>query len=763
MIAKPAIPDVLREPGPGIGKPLSRVDGPLKVTGQARYAAEFNVPGLVHGYIVSSTITKGRITRIDTAAALRRPGVLHVFTHENRPHVAWFDRKWKDEDAPSGSPFRPLYDDRIVHAMQPVALVVAETFEAAREGARLVQVEYEAEPHETDLAARRHEAFTPGKEKGGFEPPPKPRGDPDRALAEAAVKVDVEYVQPTEHHNPMEMHGSTVVYNDDGTLTVHDKTQGAPNSHSWVCSVFGLSKSAVRVISPFVGGAFGSGLRPQHQLFMAVMAALQLKRSVRVELSRPQMFTFGHRPPTIQRVALGAAPDGTLQAMIHEAVQESSQFENYVEIVVNWSGQQYRCDNVRLDYKLARLDVFTPLDMRAPGAATGVPAIEMAMDELAHALRMDPVELRLRNYTDRDPNQDKPFSSKELRACFAQGAERFGWSRRNPQPRSMREGRQLIGWGVASGVWDAMQGQADARATLGIDGHLVVASATADIGTGTYTVMSQIAAGTLGLPIGNVTFKLGDSALPMAPIEGGSWTVSSVGSAVLAACERVRGRLYKLAAKMEGAPLGKAKPADMVLTDGHVALAADPARRVPIAEVMRSGGVLAIEEEARSVPYYVKRAQHTLATHSAVFAEVRVDEDLGTVQVSRIVSAVAAGRIINPKTAGSQVMGGVVMGIGMALEEETFMDHGLGRYMNHDLAEYHVPVNADIGSIDVIFVDEHDEVVNPLGAKGVGEIGIVGVPAAIANAVFHATGVRVRELPITLDKVLAGLSRRSAA
>lgn len=755
MISIPTTAGRLPEKTMQVGQPISRVDGRHKVTGGAKYAAEFNVPGLLHGYIVSSAITKGRITRIDTSEALRLPGVVHVFTHENRPSLAWFDRKWKDEDSPKGSPFRPLYDERIYHALQPVALVIAETFEAARCGARLVRIEYEYEPHDTDLRKNLGNAFTPGKDKGGFEPPPKPRGDPDRALAEAAVKIDAEYYQGTEHHNPMEMHASTVIYHgEDATLTVYDKTQGAQNSQTWVCNVFDLPKESVRVLSPFVGGAFGSGLRPQHQLFMAVLAATQLKRSVRVELSRPQMFSFGHRPETIQRVALGAQRDGTLTALIHEAVQESSQFENYVEIVVNWSGQQYACDNVRLGYKLARLDVHTPLDMRAPGAATGVPAIECAMDELAHALKMDPIQLRLKNYTDVDPNQGKPFSSKELRACFAQGAERFGWSRRNPEPGSMRDGKHLIGWGMACGVWDAMQGKASAKATLGLDGRLVVGSATADIGTGTYTVMTQIAADALGLPVEAVTFKLGDSSLPTSPIEGGSWTVSSVGSAVKAACDQIAARLLNMAQKADGSPLASASDGDVEFVGGRIQLKSDPSRGMSILDAMRAGAALNIEEQATSVPYYLKRMQHTLGTHSAVFAEVRVDPELGTVGVSRVVSAVAAGRIINPKTARSQVLGAVVWGMGMALEEETFMDQHLGRYMNHDLAEYHVPVNADVGKIDVIFVEEHDEVVNPLGAKGVGEIGIVGVPAAIANAVFHATGKRIRDFPITPDKVL---------
>ncbi|MGQ9365976.1 xanthine dehydrogenase family protein molybdopterin-binding subunit [Azospirillum sp. A39] len=756
MIPKPSVPGLL-PPGDGpIGRPVSRVDGRLKVTGAARYAAEYAVPGLLHGYVVSSAIARGRIVRIDTAAALALPGVVAVFTHENRPRLAWFDRKWQDQDAPKGSPLRPLYDGTILHALQPVALVVAESFELARYAARLVEVEYEAEPHRTDLQAHRDDTYTPGKEKGGFEPPPKPRGDPDRALAESEVRVDATYTQAMEHHNPMEMHAATVHRHDDGTLTVYDKTQGVLNTQTYICNVFGLSKAAVRVKSPFVGGAFGSGLRPQHQLFLAVMAALELKRSVRVELSRPQMFSFGHRPETIQRVALGADRDGTLRALIHEAVQESSRNENYVEIVVNWSGQQYACDNVRLAYELVRLDVHTPLDQRAPGAATGVPAIEIAMDELAHALRMDPIALRLKNHTEVDPNTGHPFSSKELRACFEQGAARFGWARRDPAPRSMREGRELIGWGVAAGTWDAMQGQASARAVLGVDGKLTVSSATADIGTGTYTVMTQIAADVLGLPLEDVTFRLGDSTLPTAPIEGGSWTVSTVGSAVKAVCDRLRDRLLALAAEVEGAPLGGADADAVAFADGHLVLKADPSRRVPIARAMRAGGVHAIAEEAMALPYMLARARHSVRSHSAVFAEVRVDEDLGTVRVTRLLSAVAAGRIINPKTAASQVLGGVVWGLGMGLEEETLTDHRLGRIVNHDLAEYHVPVNADVPAIDVLFVEEHDEVVNALGAKGVGEIGVVGVPAALSNAIFHATGVRVRDLPITVDKILAG-------
>ena len=506
-------------------------------------------------------------------------------------------------------------------------------------------------------------------------------------------------------------------------------------------------------MSPFVGGAFGAGLRPQYQVFLAVLAARELKRSVQVSLTRQQMFSLGYRPPTWQRVALGAGHDGALQAIIHEASAGTSQFERYAEMVVVWSGMLYQCDNVKLTQKIAKLDLYTPLDMRAPGAAWGVYALECAMDELAVKLSMDPIELRLRNHAERDQNEDLPFSSKELRGCYRQGAERFGWARRNPKPRSMREGNTLIGCGMAGGVWEAQQETAAAKAVLTADGKLTVSSATADIGTGTYTIMTQIAAERIGLPIEKVTFKLGDSALPEAPVEGGSFTASSVGSAVMAVCEKMRAKLFRLARKMEGSPLADAELDDVLFADGKIRLSSDPAFAVSHGEVMRYGEVDAVEMEAMSEPR-AKQVKYSRYAHSAVFAEVKIDEDFGTVRCTRIVTAVAGGRILNPKTARSQVLGGIVWGIGMALEEESVIDHAFGRFMSHNLAEYHVPVNADVHDIEVIFVEEHDELVNPLGAKGLGEIGLVGVAAAIANAVLHATGKRVTALPITLDKLM---------
>ncbi|MFL5334490.1 MAG: xanthine dehydrogenase family protein molybdopterin-binding subunit [Geminicoccaceae bacterium] len=738
-----------------VGSPRSRVDGPAKVTGAARYAAEYKAPGLAHGYVVSSTIAKGRITRIDTEAALAVPGVLAVLTHENRPRTAWLDHSHRDDVAPPGSPFRALYSDSVAFSGQPVALVVAEDWGVARHAATLVRVEYAPEEHATDLAIQRAEAYEPRQKRSGVDPPPSPRGDAAKAFAAATIRVQGEYRVPVEHHNPMEMHATTVIWEDSGSLTVYDKIQGVQNTHAYVTSVFGLAKDKVRVLSPYVGGAFGSGLRPQYQLYLAVMAATELQRSVRVVLARDQMFTLGYRPETIQGVALGAGADGALQAILHEAIANTSRFEDYQENVVNWSDLLYQCANTSLDYKLTQLDRSTPCDMRAPGATLGVFALETAMDELAYAACVDPIELRLRNYAETDPGQGRPFTSKELRACYAEGAARFGWAKRTPEPRSMRDGRELVGWGMATGVWEALMVKTSARAVLTDDGRLEVATATADIGTGTYTILTQIAADALGLPMEAVTAKVGDSSLPKSPVEGGSWAAASAGSAVQAACHAVRAKLLAYARGIDGSPLANAALEHVRFADGKIVLASDPARAVTFTEAMRAGGVDRIEAEETAAPDRNVKQNYAANAHSAVFAEVKVDEQLGVVRVTRIVNAVAAGRILNPKTARSQILGGVVMGLGMALEEETLTDHRLGRFMNHNLGEYHVPVNADIYDIDVIFVAEQEDKLNPLGVKGVGEIGIVGTAAAIGNAIHHATGKRIRELPITIDKILA--------
>ena len=546
-----------------IGQPQNRVDGPAKVTGAAKYAAEYPARDLAYGVVVSSTIARGRIARIDTKAAEQVPGVLKVYTHRNAPKTARSNKAYQDEVAPPGAPLRPLRDGKIQYSGQPIALVVAETFELARYAASLVKVKYTVEAHETDTAALRDNAYEPPKKREGVPPPAEARGDADTAYRDASMKHSAEYRHAIEHHNPMEMHASTVVWEGDGRITVYDKTQGAPNTHGYIAKVFGFSPEQVRVVAAYVGGAFGCGLRPQYQLFLAVLAARDLERSVRVSLTRQQMFTFGYRPDTIQRVDLGATEDGMLRSIVHEAIANTSRFEDYQEDIVNWSGALYHCDAARYGYKLVKTDLYTPIDMRAPGGSTGVYALEVAMDELAHATGVDPLELRLRNYADKDQNEDKPFSSKALRECYSQGAEKFGWSRRSAEPRSMRDGRWLVGWGMATGIWEAMRQKASAKAVLTAAGKLEVSSATTDIGTGTYTVMTQIAAETLGVALDDVTFILGDSSLPPAPIEGGSWTVATVGPAVKAACEAVREKLFKLAQDVHGSPFAGLKIRDV--------------------------------------------------------------------------------------------------------------------------------------------------------------------------------------------------------
>ena len=736
-----------------VGSPRSRVDGRLKVTGAAKYAAEFTAPDLLVGYVVSGSIAKGRITRIDSAAAEAVPGVIRVFTHENRPRLPAGDESFQDAVAPPGQPFRPLFNDRILYSGQPVALVVAEDFATARHAASLIRVEAEVEPPLTDLEKAVGMAYVPPEKREGIAPPPEPRGDASGAFAAATQKVRNEYRIAPEYHNPMEPHAATVVWEGNDRITVHDKIQGVQNTQAYITGVFGLKPEVVRVISPFVGGAFGSGLRPQYQVFLAVMAALDLKRSVRVELTRDQMFTFGFRPATINTVALGANADGLLQSIQHDAVAQTSTFEDYQEVVVNWSGLAYHCENVALNYRIARLDTYTPADMRAPGAPLGMFAIESAMDELAYTLKMDPLDLRLKNYAETDENEGKPFSSRELKAACRSGAERFGWSRRHAEPRSMREGRELVGYGMATGIWEAMMMPHAVRATISRDGRVEIGCATADIGTGTYTVLTQIAADALGVPMDQVTVRLGDSSLPTAPVEGGSWTTASAGSGVLLACRKVRETLLSLARGVDKSPLANVGIDQVRFVGGAIELVSDPSRSMSLTEVLASAGLDRIEEEETAEPDPEIKKAYSQYTHSAVFAEVRVDEQLGVVRVVRLVDAVAAGKIVNPKTARSQIIGGAVFGIGMALHEEALTDHALGRVMNRNLGEYHLPANADVPEIEVIFVDEQDDKINPLGVKGLGEIGIVGTAAAIANAVYHATGKRIRSLPITLDKL----------
>ena len=751
-----ATPPTVRLDSDVVGKPISRPEGPAKVSGAAKYAAEFGVTGpLWYGYIVSSPIAKGKITKIHADEVLAIPGVQQIFSHENVPSLAWFDRSYKDDVAPGGSPFRPLHEPEIMFSQQPVALVVADTFELARYAASVLKIEYDVEEFNTDLEAAAGEAFDAPKGKTGFLPPPKPKGDMEQAYADAPHKLTAKYTHETQHHNPMEMFGTTVDWLGDGKkMKIYDKTQGAPNVQQYIAKIFGLSKEEARVISKFTGGAFGAGLRPQYQVFLAVLAALELEHSVRVVMTRSQMFSMGHRPHTIQDIRLASDDQGYLQALEHNALGVTSQFENETETVVNWSGILYKVPNYKFDYKLTKVDVNTPADMRAPGAATGNFAIESAIDELSYKADVDPLDFRLLNYTYTDPTEDKPFTSKRLDDCYHEGATRFGWDQRNPAPRSMRDGNLLVGWGVAAGCWDASMQKAAAKASLTADGHLTVSSATNDQGAGTYVIMTQMAAQTLGLPMAQVTFSLGDTEMPAAPVQGGSWTANSVGAAVQNACQELGKKLLKLAQKMDDSPLDGVDFEDAQFADGYIRANEDISRSVAIKDILAASGEAKIEADGKAAPNPINMLKYSMHSHNAAFVEVKVDEDLGTVHVTRVVNAVAAGRIMNPKTARSQVLGGTVWGISMALMEETYTNNELGRYVNHNYAEYHIPTNADIHKIDVIFVEEEDDIASPIGVKGVGEIGMLGVAAAIANAVYHATGKRVRDLPLTIDKLL---------
>lgn len=735
-----------------LGKPMSRVDGVAKVTGKAKYAAEFDVPNAAYGFIVTGSVARGRITAIDTRAAETSPGVVRVFTHLNTPKLG---PKESTEPSPPRAnrperdrSFRALQSDRILFNQQPVAFVVAETYEQARYAARLVKLSYAADPHETDTEAVRGRARVPSQGA-----PPAPRGRPQEAMRDAPVKVDAEYRIPIEHHNPIEPLAAIAFWEGD-RLTIFDKTQGVYGVRAHLASSFDLPEANVTVIAPFVGGAFGASLRPNYYPALAAMAARELRRPVKVALTRTQMYTgHGYRPYTIQRVALGADRSGKLAAIIHEAVHNTSSTEEFNDRTTSWTRQVYACPNVDTPQRIVATDLPTPTWMRAPGAVSGMFALECAMDELAYALRMDPLALRLVNYAEVDPDSGKPFSSKALRECYRLGAEKFGWQRRSFEPRSMRDGRLLVGWGMATGVWGAWQNAASARITLGAGGTAHVTTSATDIGPGTYTVVAMIAAEFLGLTPEQVKVELADSRFARAPTQGGSTMTASVGTATRGAALAIGARLLALANRDAGSPLRGVADADVEMLDGRLRLRSDPSRSVAIADVMRSNGLAEISETFTAQPSRERENYATLA-HGAQFVEVKVDPDVGTLRVTRAIEVTACGKIMNPKASHSQEIGGVVWGIGMALHEATEVDHRYGRFMNPNLQHYHVPVNADVHMIETEFVEEDDKVVNPLGIKGMGELGMVGIPAAIANAVFHATGRRIRDLPITPDKLL---------
>jgi xanthine dehydrogenase YagR molybdenum-binding subunit len=734
---------------PLVGRAVDRVDGRLKVTGQAKYSAEIDVAHVAYGVIVGSTVGRGTIAAIDRSAAEAAPGVFTVLTHENAPRLPGADKK----ASPVDRVLQLLQDPKVLYADQPVALVIADTLEHAQFAASLVAPRYDVAPAESEMQGRESDAYTP-KSAGPVGKPDTDRGDADAALATAKVSIEHTYSTPVENHNPMEPHATIAVWQGTDHVTLYDATQGIFGVRKRIAAVFGLAPENVRVICRYVGGGFGCKGSAWSHVALAVMGAKVVGRAVKVALTRHQMFALvGHRPKTLQTIALGAGADGKLVAIRHHVTSETSSFDEFVEPSAVQTRMLYACPNVQTRHRLVRLDIGTPTFQRAPGESTGTFALESAMDELAIALRMDPVEMRLRNHADKDPEDGRPWSSKSLRECYRAAAERFGWSRRDPRPRSMRDGRWLVGWGMATATYPALQSPASAVASLRPDGMALVRAGSQDIGTGTYTIMSQIAADALGVPFDRVSFDLGDTVYPETPVSGGSQTASSTGSAVKVACLELRRKLGERAIGDAGSPLHGLAVEDLDFGDGAVHAKSDPRRVDPYAAIVRRSG---LPEIAAEVHTEEKADRKQFSTHSfgADFVEVKVDEDLGMVRVSRVVAAFGAGKILNAKTARSQFIGGIVWAIGMALEEHTKRDRRRARVVTRDLADYHVPVNADVPAIDVLMVPEDDPHVNEIGAKGIGEIGITGATAAIANAVAHATGRRVRELPITLDKLL---------
>ncbi|MGZ4270308.1 MAG: xanthine dehydrogenase family protein molybdopterin-binding subunit [Solirubrobacteraceae bacterium] len=680
-----------------VGAPAERVDAREKVTGAARYAFEHPVENVAYAWVVQATIARGTITRVDASAALALPGVLSVVSHENARRT---------ERVADGE-LAVLQEPAVHYRGQIVAAVVAESLEAARAAAGAVRVEYDADDHDAVLTADHPRLYTPEVVNPSF-PATTSHGDVEQGLREADRVLDATYSTPPQHNNPMEPHATIAAW-EGGDLTVWESTQGAPSARALLAGVFGLEPERVRVISPHVGGGFGSKGTPRPSAVVAALAADLVQRPVKIAVTRQQMFAFvGYRTPTIQRVHLGATSDGRLTAISHEAVEQTSTVREFAEQTALATRMMYAAPNRYTTHRLARLDVPTPSWYRAPGECPGMFALESAMDELAVLLGMDPIELRVANEPDVDPSSGNPFSSRNLVACLREGAERFGWAQRDPAPGARRDGRWLVGTGVASATYPAYQSPSTAKAIANDDGTFLVQIGAADIGTGARTVLRQIAADALETEPEQVRVEIGDSALPRAGLAGGSMGTASWGTAVTLACAKLR----------------------------------------------EEGGR---EAFADSAEYLAAREQYARHSYGAQFAEVRVDPLTGEVRVSRMLGVFAVGRIINPRTARSQFLGGMTMALGMALLEESVMDQRYGDFLNRDLAGYHVAANADVEDMDAICVDEADEHLNPMGSKGIGEIGIVGGAAAIANAVHHATGVRVRDLPIRLDRVLGAV------
>lgn len=758
-----------------VGKPIDRVDGPLKVTGAARYAAEFSPPNMVYAVTVQSTIGKGLITGLDTQKAAQAPGVLAVITHENALHL---------HQPKSGGPVMlgekkllPLQGKEIFYNGQHVAMVVADTFEAAEAAAHLIRVRYEEQKPAVEIEDMIASAYAP-KESMKRELQIS-RGDFGTAAQSAPVVVAQTYQTPVYHHNPMEPH-ATIAEWKDGGLLLYDATQGVMGSRAAVAEMLGLPLEKVRLVSPFVGGGFGcKGFTWAHTV-LAPMAARITGRPVKLVLDRQQMFTCnGHRARTIQEVSLAAAKDGRLVALRHATTTETSFVDEFVETCGLATRLLYACPNAEITHKVVQLNKGTPTPTRAPGEATGTFAIESGMDELAYQLGLDPVDLRLINHADVNPQDGKRWSSKNLKECYRRGMEAIGWSQRRPEPGTLREGEFLAGYGMATSIYPANRQPATAKVQIFPDGHAVAQCCTQDIGTGTYTIMTQIVAEELGLAVAQVRFELGDTVLPPGPVSGGSQTAASVGPAVRAAAMLGRRKAIRLALTDSASPLYLQTEENIAWENGRLFRKDAPGKGETYGDVLRRQKLPVLESEAKvdvstrengvsqgkQIPAAaaedpvaqdeaVDRSRFAFQSFGAQFVKVRVDPLLGQARVEKICLVMDVGRVMNLKTAANQLMGGVIFGLGMALMEESVYDPRSGRIVTRDLANYLVPVHADIPQIEVQFIGEPDPYISPLGARGIGEIGITGAAAAIANAIFNATGKRIRDLPITPDKLL---------
>ena len=727
-----------------IGPPLDRFDAAAKANGSARNAAEFTRPGMVHAVLAQAPFAAGHITSLDTEAARVMPGVLAIL-------VAGDGASLPGHKATRQAVTAPLLRDNAVHYHgQTIAVVVADSFERATAAALAVRARGDNTAPVAALAEALSAAYTPDDVRGGTD---TARGDFGAAFASAPVRMRATYTTPMEFHNPMEPHATLAAWDGD-RLTVWTATQGISGAKATLAGIFAIPADNVRVICPYVGGGFGSKGNTWTPATLTALAARKVGRPVRLVVTREQMYmNNGHRPETIQTVSLGSTTDGRLVALRHDGTSQMSDrgLGSFTESFAIAARTLYACPNLETGHKVASTSFGLPTYMRAPGEASGMFALESAMDEMASRLGMDPVAFRLKNYATRDENENKPFASKALAQCYSEGAERFGWNRRTPAPRSMREGHVLIGMGMASSTYPTNRQPASARVTLFADGTALVQSGTQDLGTGTYTIMMQVAAQTLGLSPERVRVELGDSTLPAAGVSGGSTTSASVTPAVLQAATAIRTRVFGLALAYKGADWHGVTPEQMTLDHGTIA---SPHGTVMLAELMAARGLRQIEVDS-AASLGPEAARYSRHAFGAQFAEVRIDEDFGTIRVSRYTGVFGVGRLLNAKTARSQLIGGITYGLGMALLEAALPDPHTARIMNANLSEYLVPVNADVPEINVHAIEDADTVTGPLGSKGIGELPMVGVAGAVANAVYHATGRRVRSLPIRIEDVLA--------